>query len=354
MKKYTWCINWCIFIVLFLFLFQRVSYVLRPLEPGNNLSIVGFYGNKDELDIVNVGSSSVTVYWSPLQAWNEHGFTSYNFSSNALASETVLPMIKEVLKYQLPELFIIDLRRFTVELAQRSEMNVRNLTDNMNYSLDRLKFIMDIVPNKMEDDIDDNIYNYIFDIAKYHENWKTLSDEQLESSRNKTYDKAKGFMTYSRISYNLSNFEDFSDHTKISKPSDYNDKLFEELLEYISDIDTQFLFLVSPYSESEEEREWYNYYEQRILENGHKYFNTNNHREEMDLIDVRSNYYDKFHLNVIGSEKYTTYLGNFLVENYDLPDRREDENFSHWNSEYEEFVVTIESLKEEVYEILSR
>lgn len=161
-------------------------------------------------------------------------------------------------------------------------------------------------------------------------------------------------MTYARISYNLSTFEDFSQHTKISKPSDYNDELFEELLDYISEIDAQFLFVVSPYSESKEEREWYNYYEQLILENGYKYFNGNNYREEMDLLDVRTNYYDKFHLNVIGSEKYTSYLGNFIDKNYNLPDHRQDENYSHWNLEYEEFMVDIDILKDEVYEILSQ
>lgn len=354
MKKYAWCINWCVFILLFSAVFQGVSYVLRPLEIGNNRGIVGFYGATDTIDVVGIGSSSTMVYWSPLQAWGEHGFTSYNYSSNALAGESVLPMIKEVLKHQSPELFIIDVRRFTVELPQRSEANVRNLTDSMNYSLNRLNFIMDIVPYKMEDDVDDNVYNYIFDIAKYHENWKSLTNERLSSFKNKIYDTAKGFMTYSTIGDGLSDFEDFSQNTQISNPSDYNLELFEELLDYISAIDAEFLFVVAPYSETNEGREWYNYYEKRVLESGYLYFNGNNYREEMDIVDVRTNYYDKFHLNVIGSEKYTTFLGNFIAQNYDLPDRREDAKYSYWNFECEEFAKTKEVWKSEAYERLSQ
>ena len=37
------------------------------------------------------------------------------------------------------------------------------------------------------------------------------------------------------------------------------------------------------------------------------------------------------HLNIAGGHKVTTYVGNYLSEKFDIPDHRDEEDFSSWN-----------------------
>lgn len=44
-----------------------------------------------------------------------------------------------------------------------------------------------------------------------------------------------------------------------------------------------------------------------------------------------SDFIDFAHTNIWGAQKVTAYLGEFLAENYDLPDRRGDRNYEIWD-----------------------
>lgn len=72
-------------------------------------NVIGIKEEK-ELDVVFVGGSSTLVYWQPLKAWHEFGFTSYNYSTNSNQAENIKYYIKDILKTNSPELFEVDLR----------------------------------------------------------------------------------------------------------------------------------------------------------------------------------------------------------------------------------------------------
>lgn len=43
------------------------------------------------------------------------------------------------------------------------------------------------------------------------------------------------------------------------------------------------------------------------------------------------------HLNLSGAEKVTTYLGEYLTDNYELPDHREDPAYASWSEESDRY-----------------
>ena len=48
------------------------------------------------------------------------------------------------------------------------------------------------------------------------------------------------------------------------------------------------------------------------------------------------------HMNYYGGKKVTHYLGSYIQEQYDIPDRREDAAYSHWEKDlraYENYVA---------------
>ncbi|MDD6581027.1 MAG: hypothetical protein PUE89_09005, partial [Lachnospiraceae bacterium] len=48
-------------------------------------------------------------------------------------------------------------------------------------------------------------------------------------------------------------------------------------------------------------------------------------------IDFSTDMAEKVHLNFSGTKKLTEYLGNYIVNNYDIPDHRGDAKYSSWD-----------------------
>ena len=55
-------------------------------------------------------------------------------------------------------------------------------------------------------------------------------------------------------------------------------------------------------------------------------------------LDYQKDFYNTYHMNVYGAEKYTRFVANYLLENYQLNDHRNDDNKDIWQQMYEDFV----------------
>ena len=71
------------FILIFLLLLTGVSYIVRTNGHVKN-RFAGFYAEeKNSIDVLMFGASTVGTSFSPGYMWGEFGFTSYPLSSNA-------------------------------------------------------------------------------------------------------------------------------------------------------------------------------------------------------------------------------------------------------------------------------
>ena len=122
-----------------------------------------------------------------------------------------------------------------------------------------------------------------------------------------------------------------------------DEKVLIELLEYLKKNDLKALFIVCPYWITEEHYAVYNTISDRISEYGFDFLNTNDHYSEMN-IDFSTDFYNAAHVNNLGAEKYTEYLGKYLVDKYDLPDHRDDDNYAEWWELYERFAAENEKM----------
>ena len=67
--------------------------------------------------------------------------------------------------------------------------------------------------------------------------------------------------------------------------------------------DCEILFVVDPYSETEQHKMIYNYLEQEITQYGFGFLDANDYIEEMNM-DYATDFYNKDHVNILGAEKY--------------------------------------------------
>ena len=114
------------------------------------------------IDAVMIGASSVSPLLASPYIWNEYGITTYPLSTNAQPAAGIKYIIEEASKSQEGCLFMVDATMFMVEQSTLlTEPRIRNVVDNMKYSLNRVKAI-----NEMVEDSASRI-DYYFDISKY-------------------------------------------------------------------------------------------------------------------------------------------------------------------------------------------
>lgn len=323
-----------LFVLGFLFILRTVTYVIRTNGDVKD-RFVGFYAEeKDTIDVIMVGSSPVYPTYSAPKLYGEHGIVAYPLSSNSQRPKAIRYLIREALKTQDPSLFIIELRMFTMPDEEWEENMVftRGVTDNMKYSLNRIQAINALVSNKEER------YTYYFDIFKYHSNWKTLFlPSQLVCWDYEEADPLKGLAIKTGVG--PTELKDMSYVTEAQAPTDEQVGVLYDLLDYLGETDKQVLFIISPYVMEEAAKAQYNYIIPIIEEAGYDVLDLNEHVEEIG-IDFSMDTYDYgSHVNALGEAKCTAFLGKYLEENYDLPDRRGNETYASWEDAWELYQV---------------
>lgn len=330
--KFKKVLSFVVFIMIAGILLEKVSWLFRANSRESREDIVGF-ANEGELDVILCGGSNLSRFYQPLEAWNEKGFTSYNYATSA-AKPDLFPMyIADTLKTHKADLYICDIRAIPLLTREIVEKDVRNWSDSISlFSPTRWKGITEYL--YIRDVKDADIVSYYFDIAKYHSNRECLGDSyQYQYLNAKNIDNAdKGF-------------EPNLEHCIYERPLQYEgtgelteqqEDVLMNILDFCDKEKLPVLFTVCPYVISEADWLVLNACKEIIESRGYEYVNFNEYYEEIGL-DFQMDFSDPDHVNFIGAEKYTKFLMNFLDQKYDLPDHREDNEYKKWNEDYEAY-----------------
>lgn len=311
----------------------------NPGPPGyDNLHIVG--RRQENVDMVYIGGSAAFIYWQPLNAYHNHGLTSYLYACNTLPAEAIKPLIMESESIQPTPLYVIDARTFLYWSSMRDDAPLHKVADGLDvFSPNRWRMISTYLRLRTDRrETDDPVSSLYFAIGKYHTNLDNLVvPASWESMFNSYRQPAKGW-------------ERTLDYVYLDRPQGYEttqtqplpegaEWLLTDLLKYCRQKDLNVLFVVCPYVISKEQTAQYNGMRKLIASYGYDLLNMNSdaYYRQMGL-DFTTDFYDVNHVNAFGAEKYTDFLANRLMERYGLPDRRGDPAFRSWDADYEQFI----------------
>ena len=346
-----------IFVLLFGFVFIKLSYVLRPHD--GDFAYIQLYGMlpKNSIDVVYIGGSSVMTYWAPMEAYEQFGFTSFNFSQTTMPAQLEKYCIVESLKKQSPKLIVADMRPFEYaeDILEESgeaymfyDPIIRGFTDCFRYSKNRFQAIENSVSKQ------ESTLPYHFDIAKYH----TTNLEGLLKINNWKYafnipdDKTKCFGGFRPvIRYGIVERSDNNLITEELPLSETLDAIYLDLIKYCANLDREVLFIIPPHAELEENHKKHNYMRRVAKENGIVFLDCNDIFEEIGL-DVQTDFYDHSHVQIFGSKKYTKWLGNYLINAYDLPNRKGESEYADWDVAYELWVPKAKEIEQAVFALM--
>ena len=320
-----------LFIAIFLAILLPVSYMVRTNGDVKD-RFAGFYAEKkNSLDVVMIGSSPVFPYYAAPKLWGETGIAMYPLSTNVQRPAAMRYLVEEAEKSQTPALYIFEMRMFTMEEEGLMDnmAYTRGVTDNLRYSPLRARAIQGLVPA----DDEEGRLSYHLDIMKYHTNWKMLA---LSSEwANMFYCHSHPLKGYT--------FRDEvgpqpmpacgGDRGVLAMPKE-QEAYLRELTAYLKAEGKEALFLVSPYGESLEEQQMFNYMAEIVEESGYAFLNMNDYYEEIGIVFEEDFADYGSHTNAVGAEKCTDFLEKYLEAHYALPDHRGDVSYESWDNSY--------------------
>lgn len=338
-----------VFLGIGLLMFVAVSYMLRPVKVKtkvDNFYRVGFTGfyeeEKNSLDIVSFGASGLSYFMDNPMLWDEFQLTAYNLGTSNQSCFILEHMIDEVEKTQSPQLYIVETRKFL--FAEEKSYNKKSfpyVIDNMKYSWNRIKLI-----NYLTDDWEERL-NYYFDIISYHDSWEDFSSKNLEYLDNEIENETKGWKTQKKIKkMKLPQVLPVAEEDAVAIPTAAEAALVS-LMEKCKKENIQVLFLATPWKIDKESQQKNKYIEGLVEEAGFQFLDCNQYIEEIGL-DGDTDFWDRKHTNVIGAEKVTRFVGNYIQENYELSTEHSEEVIVAWNQIAAENRAEAQSIKEKL------
>ena len=126
----------------------------------------------------------------------------------------------------------------------------------------------------------------------------------------------------------------------------------KDLLAFLQTEGKDALFIVSPYGESLEEQQMYNYIKEIISSYGYPFVNMNNYYEEIGIVFEEDFADYGGHTNAVGAEKCTDFLREYLLGHYEFTDKRGDAVYASWDEAYllwqQQYELAREKIKERI------
>ncbi|MEG2457319.1 MAG: hypothetical protein RSB41_00255 [Bacilli bacterium] len=299
-----------------------ITYIMRGL----------YSEKKNSMDVMFMGNSQIYSGVNPMELWNDYGVSSYVYASPGQRSSTTYYMLKEALEYQHPKVIVMNVENLFYKTTG-AKTAARKVFDNMRWDKVKVEAIMD----KSYQNTPGDVISYMFPLLWYHFRYKELKLEDFNLSLAKIHHPYKGYSLHSEINPKVKDL-DYMEVT--DDKAEFNPK-GQEYLEKIIDIcnkeNIKIVLVQVPAGD------FWNYPMHKTMSEYAKqknltFIDMNLMLDELKF-DWNTDTYDKgTHLNIYGSDKVTSFLGEYLTKNYALVNHKFDKNYSDWNTQYKDYL----------------
>lgn len=322
-------------ILFFIFILVSVYEVSRAFIPNSTIArevYTGYYKlDKNSIDVLFLGDSSVYRGISPLELYNKDGIASYNMALTGARIHTQYKMLKESLKTQKPKLLVIN----TESLYLTSKQNENLDKVNKQFELDLIGKLKKVFSKEDKRSIHDKL-KYIFPVIEFHDNWKNMNLGNYASLfvRNNYY--RKGFIP-SRVIKPYKKDYSFKviDDKRKAIPLK-NKKYFNKIINLAKENNIKILVIAIPNTHIWDYQK-HNEIKHLSVEKEFKFLDLVYHAKELDFSFKTDTRDGGYHLNTYGALKVSDYLSTYLKKNYQLKDIRNDDRYVSWKEDYQKY-----------------
>ena len=300
-------------------LLQRL---LMPKYMGDIVEgalISEYYKETTDHDVIFVGDCEVYENFSPITMWEDYGITSYIRGSAQQLIWQAYYLLEETLEYEKPEAVVFNVLSMKYDTPQKEAYN-RMTLDGMKWSKSKVD---DIRASMMEDE---EFADYVFPILRYHSRWQELTSDDFKYLFTRRPVSQSGY--YMRI--DVKPAQTFPKPKKLANYEfgENSWKYLEKMRKLCEEKDIQLILVKAPSLYPA----WYDEWEEQIEEYAKTYelpyYNFLELTDEVGIDFTKDTYDGGLHLNLSGAEKMGAYFGKILRDEFQVPDRRNDEKIA--------------------------
>lgn len=312
-----------VFLIMISLVLAGTERIVRAKFIGDSTTIVnGFYAEKrNDIDMVVIGSSNSFCTVNPLVLYEEYGIAAYDFGSSSQPLNISALYLKEALKTQKPKVVALEINMLVGDsIHSNNEAGLRWGFTDIPLSADKLRCIYQSVGG-----VDAEYFSYVFPVFRYHDRWRDLTKLDYTYFMQDKTNYTKGYLETQSISETAVNLNDYDYNEGEAWIEEASIACLDEMADLCSKENVGLLLFKSP------KENWHRYETEAVRAlaeaRGLLFVDYNElyHTGELEL-DVANDFRDGQHLNDFGAEKVSSHLGAYIKVNYELPDRRNEEN----------------------------
>lgn len=344
-------------IILFLVGCILTIYMITPIFKAKwidtNFAVTaewdGFYDEpKDSINVLYLGSSHVMAGINPLEIWKEYGITGYICGSTKLSLPATYAYLQEALKYQTPEVVVLDMSRiFQFYENQEYEEDTRRALDYLKYSETK----MEAASVLMEGDSQQTKLSYRFPFFRYHSRWQELTKEDFQYLTREQHCMEKGMsMRFDRSGFDLpKDFMEAENTNERYQIDRVSAEYFEKITLLCKEKNIELLLVKIPSYNWNLKRHTLS--AQLAETYGLEFidYTMPDMRKQIQFVGKDDFVDEGDHINTYGANKVSKHLGQYLIQNYEFTKHTETDIQQEWQQDYEAYALWKENaqLKDE-------
>ncbi|MDD7148307.1 MAG: hypothetical protein SOY45_01755 [Lachnospiraceae bacterium] len=278
-------------------------------------------------DILFVGDSQVTADILPMELWQKYGYTSYVLHANNNGIARSRAMLLLALQYSNPKVVVLSTDQYWEESAMEKQVaSYHEYADAFPLTKAKIDSTLGWVEDPMLR------AEILFPFLIYHNRWQEVSREDFDTSGS----VLKG----GTLGYDVEpiEFQDAPDTEEAVMPENGERNLaeIEMFIQECQSRDIEVMLLTLPMGLSTK-RQSYLYELNGLADQyGIPYLNL---VKDHSAFDPKTDFKDMVHMNASGARKLTSYLGQYLGEQYGLQSRMTDPEVSAiWNEDLNRYL----------------
>lgn len=303
--------NSLFFVIIFCLLLRLVNCIFVPKweedglwEPATRI-VDGFYEEEpDSLNVLYLGSSNSFYDINPLVIYEKEHITGYVLGSGEQRLYTSYYYLQEALKYQKPQVVVLDALGLFYADKGEEEQN-RKAYDYTRLSREKVVSLTQAMGEE------ESMLSYAVPVFRYHARYSSLTERDFLYPFSDKHYALKGYTFSDKVVEGLPDFDMYSIvHEKISITEE-NQYYFRQLLQLCQENNISFILIKTP------NIEWgsreHSLTEQLAEEYKVDFYDYNSFMSEIG-IEERDCFLDGAHLNYKGAELLSTHLGKVAAE----------------------------------------
>lgn len=277
---------------------------------------------KDSVDVLFVGSSHVGMNIDNETLWENYGISSINLWAGMQPIWMSYYYAKESLHSQHPKVMLVDVFLCSSTIDYFSPQFALNNILPLRPGLDRVKAAFESYSTWQE------AVEALWGLPFYHARYGELTAEDINRTPEYVPEKPQHvlYIPDTAIPLNLLDYNAITNELPLTSK---NEKYLYSLINLCRSQNIPLVFLISPYEATEEDCMRLNTVERIAQEENIPVLNGLKIYQELG-IDPATDFHDTGHMNIKGVKNYSSMLGAYLQDHYDLPDRRAQQDFI-WN-----------------------